>query len=31
MAYIVDAILSLDAKARVKVVSEDYDLSLIHI
>ena len=25
MAYIVDAILALDAKARVKVVSEDYD------
>ena len=25
MAYIVDAILALDAKAKVKVVSEDYD------
>ena len=25
MAYIVDAILALDAKARVKVVGEDYD------
>ena len=25
MAYIVDAILALDTKARVKVVSEDYD------
>ena len=25
MAYIVDAILALDAKAKVKVVGEDYD------
>ena len=25
MAYIVDAILALDSKARVKVVGEDYD------
>ena len=25
MALIMDAILSLDAKAKVKVVSEDYD------